>query len=157
MTRTAQATFSCPCHSAKFTVQERPLTRFICHCRICQAVYKAPFADITAFTGSALSVSTPDQVSFKRLRLPPAVNRGICNGCGSPVVGFLRVAPFFKIGFVPTRNLAALGGELEPKLHIFYHRRVADVSDALPKVSGYWASELAVTGAVLKSLLKGAA
>ena len=38
--------FSCPCRAAQFTVQGRPLTRFIGHCLICQSVYKAPFADI---------------------------------------------------------------------------------------------------------------
>ena len=157
MPSTAPMTFSCPCRAAQFTVQARPLTRFICHCQICQSVYKAPFADVTAFMGSALSVSTPDKVTFKRFRAPPAVNRGLCTECGAPVVGFLRLAPFFKLGFVPTRNLAGLSGTPEPKLHIFYHRRVADVPDTLPKVSGYWASEFAVTGAVIKSLLQSEA
>ena len=157
MLSTAPMTFSCPCRAAQFTVRARPLTRFICHCQICQSVYKAPFADVTAFLGGALSVSTPDKVTFKRLRAPPAVNRGICTECGSPVVGFLRLAPFFRLGFVPTRNLAGLSGTPEPKLHIFYHRRVADVPDTLPKVSGYWASEFAVMGAVIKSLLRSEA
>lgn len=42
-------------------------------------------------------------------------------------------------------------------MHIFYHRRVADAADALPKISGYWASELAVTKAIFRSLSRGGA
>lgn len=155
MTPTTPGNFCCPCRAAQFTVQARPLMRFICHCRICQSVYRAPFADVTAFMASALSVSTPEKVIFRRLRPPPAVSRGACTECGSPVVGFLRLAPLVKLGFVPTRNLAGLAETPEPKLHIFYDRRVADVTDALPKVSGYWASELAVTSAVLRRLVRG--
>jgi hypothetical protein len=37
----------------------------------------------------------------------------------------------------------------DPAMHIFYHRRVREVRDEVPKVSGYWRSELAVTRLVL--------
>jgi len=36
-----------------------------------------------------------------------------------------------------------------PGAHIFYHRRIADEHDSLPKISGYWRSELAVTKMML--------
>lgn len=149
--------FSCPCGAARFAVRGRPLMRFLCHCLICQSIYKAPYADVTVFRGSALSVSTPERIAFKRFRPPPAVRRGICTECGSPVVGFLRLAPFFELGFASTRSLAGFDPTPEPSMHIFYHRRVADAADALPKISGYWASELAVTKAIFRSLSRGGA
>jgi hypothetical protein len=40
--------------------------------------------------------------------------------------------------------------------HIFYHRRIADEHDSLPKISGYWRSELAVTKLILASSFRGA-
>jgi hypothetical protein len=100
---------SCPCGIARFRVNGRALTRFICHCRICQSLYQAPIADVTSFRASAITITTPDNVRFGRYRAPPAL------------------------------------------------RRVAAVRDALPKVSGYWRSELAVSRAVLAGLVHGGA
>jgi hypothetical protein len=40
-----------------------------------------------------------------------------------------------------------------PRARVFYHRSVKDETDDVPKVSGYWPSELAVTKWVLGSLL----
>jgi hypothetical protein len=65
------------------------------------------------------------------------------------VLGFMRLAPFLRLLFVPTRNLKPNVGVPEASLHIFYHRRVDAVTDSLPKVSGYWRSELAVTRLIL--------
>jgi hypothetical protein len=39
-----------------------------------------------------------------------------------------------------------------PDRHIFYDRRVADVADSVPKLSGYWASEAHVTRSILAGL-----
>ncbi|GLS18021.1 hypothetical protein GCM10007874_10370 [Labrys miyagiensis] len=38
------------------------------------------------------------------------------------------------------------------QLRIFYHRRVAEVDDALPKISGYWRSEYAVGRLMIRGL-----
>lgn len=97
---------SCPCQEARFSVNGRSLARFICHCRICQTLYQAPFV---------------------------------------------------RLAFVPTRNLKGATNLPAPTIHIFYHRRVADVQDPLPKVSGYWRSELAVSRLVLSGIARGGA
>ena len=57
----------------------------------------------------------------------------------------MAFGPLKMVAFVPSRNFERPSELPEPSLHIFYHRRVADATDPLPKVSGYWASEIAVS------------
>ena len=149
-TRQFSSTGSCPCGTSSFDVGGKLLTRFLCHCAICQDLYKAPYADVTTFWAGAITVNTPESVGYKRYRAPPALQRGTCKKCGAPVVGFMWLAPFTRLAFVPTRNLKVTTDLPTPSAHIFYHRRVADASDKLPKHSGYWRSELAVAGLVLR-------
>jgi hypothetical protein len=40
-----------------------------------------------------------------------------------------------------------------PDCHIFYDRRVADIADSIPKLGGYWASEVHVARTVFAGLL----
>jgi hypothetical protein len=94
---------------------------------------------------------------FRRHRLPPALDRGVCASCADPVVGYLRIAPFVRLAFVPARSFASKSGLPRKSAHVFYHRRVRDVRDDLPKISGYWASELAVARLVLAGMLGGSA
>ena len=50
------------------------------------------------------------------------------------------MVPGLTVAFVPSRRTFPRPVELpEPDRHIFYHRRVADIADAIPKLSGYWA------------------
>jgi len=135
---------SCRCGSSKFAVNGESLCRFFCHCTICQSVYKKPFADVTAFRARDVELPMNSKVEFKRLRAPPAVNRGICPDCNSPVVGFLSLIPGMSVGFVPSANFQDRSELPESFAHIFYQSRAGDVSDAVPKVSGYWRSEWAV-------------
>jgi hypothetical protein len=65
----------------------------------------------------------------------------------------LRLAPFVQLAFVPSRNFTDRTALPAPSTHIFYHRRISDVNDALPKISGYWPSECAVTRMVLRSII----
>jgi hypothetical protein len=129
------------------------LARFVCHCRICQSVYRAPFADVTVWRADDVVVTTGAPLCFRRHRLPPALDRGVCAACADPVVGYLRVAPFVRLAFVPARSFASTSRLPRRSIHIFYDRRVRDVRDDLPKISGYWASELAVARLVLAGML----
>ena len=92
-------------------------------------------------------------IQFKHYRLPPAINRGTCPSCGLPVVGFLRLAPFVRLAFIPATNFPPRADLPRPSAHIFYHRRVKDVRDRLPKISGYWPSELYATKLVVAGML----
>ena len=101
------------------------------------------------FWAGSITVRTPDQIDFKRYRLPPAARRGRCRSCEAPAVEFLRLAPFVQLGFVPSKRFPDQQTLPPPAFHIFYHRRRADAADDLPKISGYWPSELAVVRRIL--------
>jgi hypothetical protein len=139
----------CECGESRFPVHGKPLTRFFCHCRICQSVYGKPAADVTVFWGGAVSSQALGRVSFRKYRRPPALRRGTCPSCGKPAVGFLALAPMVNLTFVPSANFPDPSQLPAPEAHIFYHRRVQDASDSLPKVSGYWPSEWMVTRLVM--------
>jgi hypothetical protein len=143
---------SCPCGQSTFTVSGVAISRFLCHCQICQSIYKQPFADVTTFWAGAVSLPEDHSIQFSRYRLPPALRRGTCAACTAPVVGLLSLAPFVQLAFVPSKNFSAPTALPSAGAHIFYHRRVCDVHDSLQKVSGYWSSELAVTKMVMGSL-----
>lgn len=72
---------SCTCGQSTFSVEGAPLIRFICHCQICQDIYKKPFADVVIFPEKSVKLLTTASVEFKKFRAPPAVNRGICKSC----------------------------------------------------------------------------
>jgi hypothetical protein len=146
---------ACRCGWTNFAVSGRPLARLYCHCRICQALYRQPRADVTVWWGHSVELPRNQHAQFKHYRLPPAINRGTCPSCGLPVVGFLRLAPFVQLAFVPAMNLPRRTGLPRPSAHIFYHRRVKDGRDRSPKISGYWASELYATRLIVAGMLHG--
>jgi hypothetical protein len=143
---------ACPCGASRFTVVGYPIARLLCHCTICQSLYRQTHADVTVFWAGAVTLQADHRISFKRYRLPPALRRGTCPTCGAPVFGYLRLAPFVQLAFVPSRNFSRPSVLPAASAHIFYHRRVEDVVDGLPKVSGYWRSEWAVAKLVVKGL-----
>ena len=147
-----QQACACPCGASRFEVSGRPLVRLLCHCTICQAFNRQPYADVTAFWAGSITLRVGHQIEFKRYRPPPAARRGHCRSCSAPVVEFLRLAPFVQLAFVPSKLFPDQGALPPPALHIFYHRRLGDIADDLPKVRGYWASELAVMKRVLASI-----
>jgi len=136
---------SCQCGASRFTVSGEPIGRFFCHCTICQTFNGGPDADVTAFAARAIALPENSAVTFRRYRPPPALDRGSCPACGGPVVEFMALGPLKMFAFAPSQNFERPSELPEPSLHIFYHRRVADATDSLPKVSGYWASEMAVS------------
>jgi hypothetical protein len=86
---------ACVCGAARLTVAGQPIGRFFCHCKICQGLYRKPFADVTYFWAGSVTLPDDQPIEFRRYRPPPALRRGICARCGNPVVGFLRLAPVF--------------------------------------------------------------
>ena len=120
---------------------------------------RTPHADVTVFPARAVTLPDNSGVTFRRYRPPPAIDRGSCPACGGPVVEFMTLGPLKMLAFAPSQDFERPSELPEPSLHIFYHRRAADATDLLPKVSGYWASEMAVSRTIFGGLLrpKGAA
>ena len=146
---------SCPCGETLFSVTGSPAIRFKCHCTICQAVYKKPYADVVAVKVSQVIKPLSPKIGFKKYRVPPALQRGTCPSCDNPVVAFLPVAPFFGLAFAPAVNFPEELKLPTVSMHTFYHRRVADIEDDLPKIQGYWSSQLAVTSRFFGAMWRG--
>lgn len=145
----------CPCGHSRFSANGNPITRLFCHCTICQSVYDKPFSDFVVFWAPAVDLPAESDVQFRRYRSPPALQRGRCVECQALVVGFLELAPFLKLAFVPSANFPDQTSLPDPSVHIFYHCRLGDALDSLPKISGYWPSELKVSNLVMGSLFRG--
>tara|TARA_R110001599_G_scaffold302362_1_gene508025 strand:- start:4974 stop:5456 length:483 start_codon:yes stop_codon:yes gene_type:complete len=141
----------CECGTTKFTIVGEPIVRIACHCNICQEFNKAPFADITIFLSKDVILEDIKTVSLRKYKRPPAVKRGTCIECGKPAIEFVDLPLFPSLTIIPSQLIPY--GPLLPKLsaHIFYHRRVADIEDELPKISGSVKSQLALS----KKLLPG--
>ena len=148
---------ACECKHTRFTAHGQPLLRAFCHCTICQAFNNAPFADITLFHTPDVDMPATDQVLFNTHRPPPAVQRGVCRDCGRPAIEVLQIFPLPKLIIVPSANIRDASVLPTPSLHVFYHRRVADIDDGLPKFAGYWKSQLAFGHRVLGALRRNAA
>ncbi|KZY73497.1 hypothetical protein A3737_26765, partial [Oleiphilus sp. HI0065] len=134
---------SCPCGKTAFTVEKPPFARFYCHCEICQKLYDKAYSDVTIVRSKHVHLEHPD-VDFKKYRLPPALDRGTCKACGKPAAGFLKGIPGLGLAFITADNFHDASILPKPLGHVFYHRKQAEVNDALPKVSGYFSSEIAV-------------
>jgi hypothetical protein len=147
---------SCPCGETKFRAHAKPFARFHCHCLICQQIYGKPWADVSVLWARALEGPAQNTVRIARYRSPPALNRATCKACGGPVHGVFALGALRTVAFVPSANFAADVPLPAPEARVFYHRRAADVDDHLPKYSGYWRSELAVSMLLFKRMLVAA-
>lgn len=136
---------SCPCGGSRFVYSGALLLRVCCHCRICQQIYKAPYADFVIVRSRQVYRPLVPSIQFAKYRAPPAVKRGLCRACRKPVLALLPLGRWLGLAFVPVANLPPGVALPAPALHSFYDRRVADVDDDAPKVSGYWASQWAVS------------
>jgi hypothetical protein len=143
---------ACLCGASRFAVHGRPIGRFFCHCTICRKAYGKPFADVTYFWAKSVTLSDDRAIEFRRHRPPPAMRRGTCAKCGNPVVNLLGFPRSLALAFVPSQNFPQAAELPAPDAHIFYDRRVGDIADAVPKFSGYWASEAYVTRSLLGAL-----
>jgi hypothetical protein len=144
---------ACLCGASRVTVDGDPVGRFFCHCTICQKAYGKPFADVTYFSADSVTLRDNRAIEFRRHRAPPVMRRGRCAKCGNPVVSLLGFPRSLALAFVPSQNFPEAAELPASDAHIFYDRRVGDIADAVPKVSGYWASEAHVTRSLLAGLL----
>lgn len=94
---------------------------------------------------------------YLRLRTAPvSVKRGVCDECERPVIGYMSLPPM-PVVMLPSYLYADKEALPSPSGHIFYHSRTKDVHDALPKVEGFWPSELAAVAWMVPKLLRSIA
>lgn len=140
---------SCDCGASRFQVNARPFARFICHCTICQAYTGKACSDVTVLRARDVELADESPVNYRKHRLPPNIARGSCPSCGKPVIEFGLAGPA-RLAFVPAANYADASSLPPASLHLFYHRRLRDAQDRLPKHCGYFASQLAVIGLLFR-------
>ena len=143
---------TCSCGKCRVEVSRPPSRRLYCHCSICQSVYNAPFADVTILPASSVALPEDSPIEFQRHKAPPAIKRGTCPDCSSPVVGFMTYGPGLRVAYIPASAFCTEPPEVEPSLHVFYKTRVRNIEDDLPKHSGTLASLMAGTPVVLNAL-----
>lgn len=142
---------ACECGACSFEVHASPKARFRCHCLICQAYNGKPYADVVAVRAQDVVLKDAGHIAFKKYRPPPNFNRGVCRTCGKPVVEIAGFGPS-KVMFIPAINFESMARLPPVQLDIFYHRRVQDMRDSLPKHSGYFSSEWAVGKLIMGGL-----
>ena len=144
----------CPCGATQLPLKRAPLSRFRCHCLVCQHVYNKPFGSPTVLWHHDLGEVNRDQIVFTvQRRFPFRIDCGTCASCQAPVLGFSRILPFLSLAYIP-ESMYSDCEQLPPVAgHLFYEHRVNDVEDALPKCSGLLASEWGVARFVLRGVL----
>ncbi len=134
----------CSCGQVTVELVGPPSARLFCHCLNCQKANQAPFADVT-FQRAKHVRSQEGDVAWRRMQyFPVSVKRGYCTRCDDLIVEELFGGPLAFV-FVPSSRFGD-ADRLPPALgHIFYHRRVNDIADDLPKLEGFVKSQLTVT------------
>ena len=129
----------CPCATTRFKIHGEPITRFYCHCTICQTQYQSPFVDVTLYKLNEVELPEDHGINFAKLKRYFAVERGFCPNCRKPVMA--KVGEGEKAyAFVSVRNYCDPAELPEPEMHVYYGTRVADVHDDLPKYGNFFTS-----------------
>lgn len=103
-----------------------------------------------------MSFPAPDTVAYQAYKkTPPAVQRGKCVVCGEPAIERLKLPLMPEIVVIPSESVKEAALLPDPSLHIFYHRRVADAQDSLPKYEGFLSSQWAFSRRLLGALMSG--
>ncbi len=125
-------TCQCPCGPTRYEVKGEPITRFYCHCTICQKAYGSPFVDVSLFKLEDVELPRDNGIGYRQLKRVGAVDRGFCPSCEKPILSKMGEGEK-AFAFVEARNCVN-SDELPPvEMHVFYGTRVADAQDDLPK------------------------
>ena len=106
-----------------------------CHCNHCRLFHGAPFALEAGWSLDDCEISGGDTTIYRSSK---RFERHRCAACGTPCAGIHRG---LKAAFLPTTLLAEAGAArlpflLQPKIHLFYSRRIVGdlfATDGLPK------------------------
>lgn len=138
---TREQSAQCACGKNQFILLNKALLRVICHCEICQEFNQAPYADILIFNAKDVDLPENHRVEFKAYTSPPLVQRGKCKECHNPAIELLDMPMVPALRIIPVGNLVDKQALPAVDMHSFYHRRVADVDDGVPKYSGFVRSQ----------------
>lgn len=150
---TFNATGGCNCQESHYTTAGTPMFRAFCHCKTCQAYNQADFGDIIVMRSKDVSLIGQDKIAYKYHQRPPLLQRGNCTKCGGVIVEKMRIPLLASMTIIPAQTLRDHENLPAPSFHMFYHRRVADAADQLPKHKGYLKSQMAFSAKVLGSLM----
>jgi hypothetical protein len=78
----AVLTGGCQCGAVRFRVDAPPRHTSLCHCRMCQKAFAAPFGAFASYPISAVEWTRGER---KRFQSSNAVARGFCGDCGTPL------------------------------------------------------------------------
>ena len=145
---------SCSCNQVKYDVSGTPMFRAYCHCKICQAFNQSDFADIIVMRSKDVAVTGTNKIAFRYHQQPPLIRRGNCAECGGVAIETIHIPVLPKMTIIPAQTLHNSELAPAPSFHMFYHRRVSEASDELPKHEGYLRSQWAFSTAVLGAFLR---
>lgn len=148
------ATGGCHCQKTQYSVSGTPMFRAFCHCTTCRAYNQSDFADIIVMRSPDVSLRGQDKIAFRYHQSPPLLERGKCQECGSAIIEKMRIPMLPKMTIIPAQTLFDYENLPPSVFHMFYHRRVSEVADELPKHAGYLRSQIAFSANVLSSLSK---
>ena len=132
----------CPCGHSKLEIHGEPIVRFICHCTICQRLYKAPYVDANLYKLDQIELPEDSDISYGKYKRVAAIDRGLCPECNHPVMA--KVGEGEKAyGFVATKNHLDADTLPPAEMHVYYGTRVEDVDDDLPKFGNFITSNWA--------------
>ena len=78
----AAVTGGCQCGAIRFAVEGGPQRPSICHCRMCQKAFGAPFAALFEVKRAAFRLTHGELAVYRSSDL---VERGFCRNCGTPL------------------------------------------------------------------------
>ena len=139
----------CQCGANTFTIKAQPIVRFKCHCLVCQQYSGKAYNDVSVFLRKDVEQIQAENTNFKRYKLPPNIRRGKCKICHQPSIELALVG---QLLIVPTMNIQEPNLLSAPSMHLFYHRRVANVEDNLPKYNGFMSSQMMVSLEITKGI-----
>ncbi|MFK7992488.1 MAG: GFA family protein [Granulosicoccus sp.] len=143
----------CSCGVVTFEIVGSPIARAYCHCTICQKFNNANYADVTVFYSKDITGIDESKIEFKVYKQPPLVRRGNCTHCNSPVIEKLTIPLLPKMLIVPSTNFDDTSFLPEPRMHIFYDKRIGDINDGIKKHSGFLSSQIGFSTGLVKGMI----
>lgn len=139
-------TGQCHCGETVFEATGSPLFSVYCHCSLCQATSGSPFVGWVGFSDPGVTI-TRGAEKLVIYNSPDGLARHSCGTCSAAIFAggaFPPSTPPFKmvaLSLFPHEG-SVFDADIQAKGHIFYPSRMMNVSDGLPKWTGFPGTEL---------------